>query len=128
MGTGAVLVLGLGGALAVRGTITLGEFVAFGSYLAMLHWPMIALGWVINLFERGEASMGRIDALLDTVPEIRDEAPARRCRPSRGAVAFRGLTFAYGDTPGAARHRPRGGGGEHGGHRGAHRRRASPRS
>jgi ATP-binding cassette subfamily B protein len=94
MGTGAVLVIALGGALVVKGTITLGEFVAFGSYLAMLHWPMIALGWVINLFERGEASMGRINALIDTVPEIRDERP-RRIGKLPGAVSFRGLRFAY---------------------------------
>lgn len=98
MGTGAVLVLGLGGSLAVRGRITVGEFVAFGSYLAMLHWPMIALGWVINLFERGEASMGRIVALLDTVPEIRDLKP-REVAKVEGGVSIRGLTFAYGDTP-----------------------------
>ena len=98
MGTGSVLVLGLGGSLAVQGRITVGEFVAFGSYLAMLHWPMIALGWVINLFERGEASMGRIGALLDTVPAIRDETP-REVAALAGAVSFRGLTLAYGDTP-----------------------------
>ena len=96
MGTGAVLVLGLGGSLAVQGRITVGEFVAFGSYLAMLHWPMIALGWVINLFERGEASMGRIGTLLDTVPAIRDETP-REVAALRGAVSYRGLTFGYGD-------------------------------
>ena len=95
MGTGAVLVIGLGGALVVRGTITLGEFVAFGTYLAMLHWPMIAVGWVINLFERGEASMGRIGALLDTVPAIRDESP-REVAPLRGEVSFRNLTFSHG--------------------------------
>ena len=98
MGTGAVLVIGLGGTLVVRGTITLGEFVAFGAYLVMLHWPMIALGWVINLFERGEASMGRINDLLDTVPAIRDEN-ARPAPPLLGAVRVSGLTFAYGDTP-----------------------------
>jgi len=96
MGTGAVLVLGLGGSLAVKGRITLGEFVAFGSYLAMLHWPMIALGWVMNLFERGEASMGRIVALLDTVPAIRDKGPLPK-EALAGRVTFRGLTFAYGD-------------------------------
>ena len=98
MGTGSVLVIGLGGLLAVRGTITLGEFVAFGAYLTMLHWPMIALGWVINLFERGEASMGRINSLLDTVPTIRDEDP-RPANALAGAVRFRGLTFAYDRTP-----------------------------
>jgi len=98
MGTGAVLVIGLGGTLVVRGVITLGEFVAFGAYLVMLHWPMIALGWVINLFERGEASMGRILSLLDTPPAIRDEEP-RPTPPLRGAVRFSSLTFGYGPTP-----------------------------
>jgi ATP-binding cassette subfamily B protein len=98
MGTGAVLVIGLGGTLVVRGTISVGEFVAFGSYLAMLHWPMIALGWVINLFERGEASLGRIHAILDTVPAIRDQG-ALAAPPLAGAVSFRGLTFTYRDRP-----------------------------
>jgi ATP-binding cassette subfamily B protein len=98
MGTGSVLVVGLGGALVVRGVISLGEFVAFGAYLVMLHWPMIALGWVVNLFERGEASMGRIAALLDTVPAIRDENPSPT-PPVRGAVRFSSLTFGYGGEP-----------------------------
>jgi len=60
----------------------------------MLHWPMIALGWVVNLFERGEASMGRINAILDAPVEIRDEDPLA-FGEVRGAVEFRGLTFAY---------------------------------
>jgi ATP-binding cassette subfamily B protein len=96
MGLGVVTVLWLGGTMVVRGTITLGEFVAFGVYLTMLHWPMIALGWVVNLFERGEASMGRINALLDAPVEIRDQEPAA-VSEVRGAVEFRGLTFAYGE-------------------------------
>ncbi len=96
MGLGVVTVLWLGGTMVVRGTITLGEFVAFGVYLTMLHWPMIALGWVVNLFERGEASMGRINALLEAPVEIRDEEPAA-VSEVRGAVEFRGLTFAYGE-------------------------------
>jgi ATP-binding cassette subfamily B protein len=65
MGAGAAVVLWLGGSLVASGRITLGEFVAFGVYLTMLHWPMIALGWVVNLFERGEASMGRLLEILD---------------------------------------------------------------
>jgi len=97
MGLGALTVLWLGGRMVVGGRISLGEFVAFGAYLAMLAWPMIALGWVVNLFERGEASMGRIHAILDARPEIRDEAPLD-VRQIRGHVAFRGLTFAYDDT------------------------------
>ena len=96
MGLGVVTVLWLGGTMVVRGTITLGEFVAFGVYLTMLHWPMIALGWVVNLFERGEASMGRINALLDAPVEIRDQEPAA-VSAVRGEVEFRGLTFAYGE-------------------------------
>jgi ATP-binding cassette subfamily B multidrug efflux pump len=94
MGLGALTVLWLGGRMVVASTITLGEFVAFGVYLAMLNWPMIALGWVVNIFERGEASMGRIHAILDAPPQIRDEEPLPVCG-IRGDVEFRSLTFAY---------------------------------
>jgi ATP-binding cassette subfamily B protein len=94
MGLGSLTVLWLGGRMVVVSTITLGEFVAFGVYLAMLNWPMIALGWVVNLFERGEASMGRIHAILDVPPEIRDE-DAAPVDPIRGDVEFRSLSFAY---------------------------------
>jgi ATP-binding cassette subfamily B multidrug efflux pump len=98
MGTGAAMVLWLGGRMVVAGTITLGEFVAFGTYLTMLHWPMIALGWVVNIFERGEASMGRIQQILLAVPEIRDQDPLPVTR-LRGEVEFRRLDFSYGDRP-----------------------------
>jgi ATP-binding cassette subfamily B multidrug efflux pump len=98
MGLGALTVLWLGGRMVVAGTITLGQFVAFGVYLAMLQWPMIALGWVVNLFERGEASMGRIHAILDAPVEIRDEDP-EDVREIRGEVEFRGLTFSYDGRP-----------------------------
>jgi ATP-binding cassette subfamily B multidrug efflux pump len=98
MGTGAVLVVWLGGRMVIDGTISLGEFVAFGAYLTMLNWPMIALGWVINLFERGEASMGRLCALLDRVPKIRDERTTA-VGPLRGAVELRGLSFGYDGGP-----------------------------
>jgi ATP-binding cassette subfamily B protein len=98
MGMGAVMVLWLGGRMVVTGTITLGEFVAFGTYLAMLHWPMIALGWVVNIYERGEASMGRILDILEAEPEIRDRDPLP-VTGLRGEVEFRGLTFAYDGQP-----------------------------
>jgi ATP-binding cassette subfamily B multidrug efflux pump len=78
----------------VAGTITIGEFVAFGVYLAMLHWPMIALGWVVNIFERGEASMGRLAEILAAAPEIEDRAPLA-VTEVRGDVRMRNLTFAY---------------------------------
>ena len=96
MGTGAVLVLWLGGRMVVAGTITIGEFVAFGAYLTMLHWPMIALGWVVNIFERGEASMGRLAEILAAPAEIEDRQPAAIAK-LRGDVELRGLTFAYDD-------------------------------
>ena len=98
MGLGSLTVLWLGGRMVVAGEVTLGEFVAFGVYLAMLHWPMIALGWVVNLFERGEASMGRIHAILDARPEIHDEDPVA-VTAVRGDVEFRSLTFAYDGVP-----------------------------
>ncbi|HSD30244.1 MAG TPA: ABC transporter ATP-binding protein [Vicinamibacteria bacterium] len=98
MGLGSLTVLWLGGRMVVAGTITLGEFVAFGVYLSMLNWPMIALGWVVNLIERGEASMARIHAILDEAPEIRDDDPLPVAEV-RGDVEFRSLTFAYDGVP-----------------------------
>jgi ATP-binding cassette subfamily B multidrug efflux pump len=96
MGLGAALVLWLGGRLVVDGSISLGEFVAFAAYLAMLHWPMIAVGWVLNLFERGDASLGRIAEILDAPLDIDDPAPPLRTAPAiRGEVEFRRLTFAH---------------------------------
>ena len=94
MGLGAVAVLWLGGRLVVSGTITLGEFVAFTAYLAMLHWPMIAFGWVVNIFERGEAAMGRIAEILDAPPEIGDVDPVEAA-VTRGDVEFRGCSVAF---------------------------------
>ncbi|MEO7367977.1 MAG: ABC transporter ATP-binding protein [Gemmatimonadaceae bacterium] len=74
-GMAAVVVLGFGGTLALNGTISVGSFVAFGLYLNLLTWPLIALGWVINLFQRGSASMARLTEILDAKPGL-VEAPA----------------------------------------------------
>ena len=73
--------------MVIAGSITLGEFVAFGAYLAMLHWPMIALGWVVNLFERGDASMGRLLEILRRAPEIGDDGGGGRPRACAGTCA-----------------------------------------
>jgi ATP-binding cassette subfamily B protein len=98
MGLGGLTVLWLGGRMVASGGMSLGEFVAFSSYLAMLQWPMIAVGWVVNIIERGEASMGRIHRILDTPPAIRDESPLPV--PSiRGELEFRRLSFAYDGGP-----------------------------
>ena len=99
-GLGGVVVLWLGGSLVIRGQITIGQFVAFNVYLAMLTWPMIALGWVVNLFQRGSASYGRLREIMDAVPAIRDASDAREAAGIRGAIEVRHLTFTY---PGAAR-------------------------
>jgi len=74
LGLGGVFVLWYGGREVIGGRMTLGEFVAFNAYLGMLTWPMIALGWVINIVERGSASAGRMNQIFDTRPEIFDES------------------------------------------------------
>jgi ATP-binding cassette subfamily B protein len=99
-GLGLLAVLWFGGIQAMAGEITAGEFVAFIFYLALLTWPMIALGWVINLFQRGAASMARINRILDTEPGIGDsERPADLAR-IRGEIEFRNVWFRY---PGSER-------------------------
>ena len=105
-GLGAITVLGFGGTLVVRGTITVGSFVAFGFYLGMLTWPLIALGWVINLFQRGGASMQRLNQILDAKTAIPDTPPteAAAVPPPHGgrSIEFRDVGFHYpvrGDHP-----------------------------
>jgi ATP-binding cassette subfamily B protein len=96
-GAGAVMVLGVGGTLALRGTLSVGSFVAFGLYLAMLTWPLIALGWVINLFQRGDASMGRLVQMLDVQPTIVTREPVAHIPPTTAgrSIEFRGVGFQY---------------------------------
>ena len=100
-GAGGVLTLWFGSVLVVRGTVTLGEYIAFTTYLVLLVWPMIAFGWVINLFQRGAASMDRIRQILSEVPTIASPPPsAARALPPRRAgggrsVEFQGVSFRY---------------------------------
>jgi ATP-binding cassette subfamily B protein len=99
-GLGAAAVLGFGGAAVVEGTITVGAFVAFGLYLANLTWPLIALGWVTSLFQRGAASMTRLLAILDAEAVIRDPELPRVAAELPPTTGGRGLTldrvsFAY---------------------------------
>ena len=105
-GLGAVIVLGAGGALTINGTISVGSFVAFGMYLTMLTWPMIALGWVVNLFQRGEASMGRLNEILHVGPTIAAEEPVQHLPPTTSGrtIEFRNVGFHYpSDPPGEPR-------------------------
>lgn len=96
-GAGAVVVLGVGGALALRGGISIGAFVAFGMYLTMLTWPLIALGWVINLFQRGDASMARLLQILDERPRIFTHEPALHLPPASAgrSIQFRNVGFHF---------------------------------
>ncbi len=94
-GLAALLAIAVGGREVIHHHITLGQFVAFTVYLAMLNWPMYALGWVVNLWQRGMASFRRLDEVLRVEPVIRSPAPARAPRACRGALEFRHLSFAY---------------------------------
>ena len=102
LGLGALLVLWLGSREVVAGRLTLGEFVAFNSYVGMLSWPMIAFGWVTNMLQRGLASWKRMLEVMDTPPAISDAAATDRITASsqiQGRIELRRLSFAYGDGP-----------------------------
>ena len=94
-GVGAVVVLWLGGREVIADRITLGDFVAFGFYLTLLMWPMIALGWVTNLFQRGSASMSRINELLTQPVILSDSAAPARPMEVAGAIEFDDVSFRY---------------------------------
>src|SRR5713101_4334457 len=105
LGLAIVLVLWLGGREVLYGHMSVGDFVAFNTYMVQLTWPVIALGWVINIFQRGTASMARINEILVERPEIEDEPAIQaagggaRSTPLRGEIEFRGLNFAYNGVP-----------------------------
>jgi ATP-binding cassette subfamily B multidrug efflux pump len=94
-GLGSVLVLWVGGQEVIAGAITVGDYVAFGFYLVLLMWPMIAVGWVTNQIQRGAASMGRINALLAEPHVVEDPADPISPAAMRGAVEFRDVSFRY---------------------------------
>ena len=89
------MVLYFGGRETILGEITTGDFVAFISYLNLLAWPMMALGWVTNLIQRGGASLARLKTILERQPEIRDASTARALPRVRGHLGFENLSFAY---------------------------------
>jgi ATP-binding cassette subfamily B protein len=94
-GAAMVIVLWVGGLEVIAGRITTGDYVAFGIYVAYLIWPLIALGWVVNLFQRGSVSMGRLNKIFETEPAVRPpENPVPLAEP-RGAVEFRNVSFRY---------------------------------
>jgi ATP-binding cassette subfamily B protein len=102
LGLAIVLVLWLGGREVLHGRISVGDFTAFNTFMAQLTWPVIALGWVINIFQRGTASLGRIDQLMREQPEIIDSGTQMKQSAAleiRGDIEFRNLNFSYNDVP-----------------------------
>jgi ATP-binding cassette subfamily B multidrug efflux pump len=95
LGLALVLVLWMGGREVLQGHMTIGSFTAFNIYMMQLTFPIIALGWVINIFQRGTASLIRLNEILQEQPEIKDDAEARD-RQVQGEIEFRGLSFEYG--------------------------------
>jgi ATP-binding cassette, subfamily B, multidrug efflux pump len=96
LGLSLMISLLVGGHEVVAHRISVGQFTSFSVYMVQLTWPMIAIGWVVNLFQRGTASVVRIDELLKQEPEIWDaEGEAFTNEPIAGAITFRGLNFAY---------------------------------
>lgn len=94
-GLGMAIVLWVGGSQVIKGIITLGDFVAFNTYLAMLVWPVISLGWVINIFQRGAASMGRINQIFDDRPKTLAGDNEEQLTAIKGQITISNLTFAY---------------------------------
>jgi len=104
LGFAVVLVLWLGGRQVLLGRMTVGDFVAFNTYMVQLTWPVIALGWVINIFQRGTASMARINEILVEKPEIDDSHAVKlgvgaRATEIQGEIEVRNLDFAYNGIP-----------------------------
>ncbi|ACH37064.1 ABC transporter, ATP-binding/membrane protein [Citrifermentans bemidjiense Bem] len=95
---GTLIILFVGGAQVVRGELTLGGFVAFNGYLAMLVWPTIMLGWILNLVQRGAASMARLGEILNASAEVVEPSDPVDPGEIRGEIEFRNLTFSYGAT------------------------------
>ncbi|MGA2537439.1 MAG: ABC transporter ATP-binding protein [Terracidiphilus sp.] len=102
LGVSMVITLLAGGHLVIAHRISVGDFVAFNTYMVMLIWPIIAVGWVVNLFQRGTASVKRIDELLQAEPAIDDRSADKSIGPDtllNGDIEFRHLSFSYGETP-----------------------------
>ena len=90
-----LLVILFGGRMTIAGEITTGDFVAFISYLYMMAWPMMAIGWVANLFQRGMTSLERIQSMLAEAPSLKDVPAPASPVPMSGGIAIRNLSFTY---------------------------------
>jgi ATP-binding cassette, subfamily B, multidrug efflux pump len=99
IGLGFVIIVAVGVPMAVRGEISAGDFTAYILYLQRMIWYLIALGYVVNLYQRGTASLKRFNQILETEPAIKDAPEAGEQPPVKGEIEFRNLTFAYDGKP-----------------------------
>lgn len=99
IGLGFVIIVAVGVPMAVRGEITAGDFTAFILYLQRMIWYLIALGYVVNLYQRGTASLKRFNTVLEAIPAIKDSPEAEPKPPIKGSIEFRDLTFGYNGKP-----------------------------
>jgi len=100
LGISMIITLLAGGRLTIEHRINVGQFVAFNTYMVLLIWPIIAVGWVVNIFQRGTASVKRIDELLREEPSIDDSSAVSDIGPDtvlKGEIELRHLNFSYGD-------------------------------
>ncbi len=95
IGSGYVLIILVGGPMAVHGEISIGDFTSFNLYLTRLIWPLIALGYVVNLYQRGTASLKRLNAIQAIEPTITDKSDVNEQKPIVGKIEFRNLNFQY---------------------------------
>jgi ATP-binding cassette subfamily B multidrug efflux pump len=102
LGISMVITLLAGGHLVIEHRITVGDFIGFNTYMLQLIWPIIAVGWVVNIFQRGTASVKRIHELMEVEPAIADSSavlPLGEEHRLNGEIEFRNLNFSYGETP-----------------------------
>ena len=99
IGLSFVIIVAVGVPMAVRGELTAGQFTSFILYLQRMIWYLIALGYVVNLYQRGTASLKRFNAILETEPTIKDSPDATQQPKIKGNIEFRALNFAYNGTP-----------------------------
>lgn len=92
-----IITLFFGGRATIRGDITIGEFIAFFQYLGMLVWPMIAIGWIVDMYQRGTASLKRLNQIFHVVPEIDDSRAEKSITALEGRIKVQNLTFKYGE-------------------------------
>ena len=95
LGAGLLVVLWIGGRRVATGAITLGDFVAFTMYVGMIGWPMIAVGWITNLFQRAASAGRRLESILFAEPAIHDGSADPGARPERGRISLRDVTLRY---------------------------------